>query len=102
MTKKKQDQSTRYKTVKVPALNVRAQPSKDSLVLNALVFHELVECDPNFDNPEWDHIIADPNIKGYCMKEFLEPLDVDSKAKLYLDTITIKKPEEDDKDGEEK
>jgi len=82
MPRKKKTETVRFKEVICPALNVRANPSTNSLILNTLIKSEIVECDPNFNDPEWDHIIARVNVEGYCMKQFLSPLSPDNTAAL--------------------
>ncbi len=88
MTKKK-EKFIRFKKVLCPALNVRSNPSTDSIITKVLVMGTIVECDKNFDNSVWDHIITDPNVEGYCMKQYLEPLDPDTKAAFGSSPILI-------------
>lgn len=80
--KKKKAEFVRFKLVTCPALNVRSSATTDSLILNTLIKDEIVECDPNFTDSEWDHIIARMNVEGYCMKKFLAPLSPDNTAAL--------------------
>ena len=82
MPRKKKTETVRFKEVICPALNVRVNPSTNSLILNTLIKSEIVECDPNFNDPEWDHIIARMDVDGYCMKKFLSPLSPDNTAAL--------------------
>lgn len=82
--KRKKTETVRFKEVTCPALNVRANPSTDSLILNTLIKSEIVECDPNFKDEEWDHIIARMDVEGYCMKQFLSPLSPDNTAALDM------------------
>ena len=84
MPRKKKTETVRFKEVICPALNVRANPSTDSLILNTLIKSEIVECDPNFKDAEWDHIIARMDVEGYCMKKFLSPLSPDNTAALDM------------------
>lgn len=74
MTRKK---FVRFKKVSCSALNVRNNPLADAPATEIIVRGTIVECDKNFKDDEWDHIITDPNIEGYCMKKFLEPFDPD-------------------------
>ena len=82
--RRKKTEFVRFKEVTCPALNVRANPSETSLILNTLIKSEIVECDPNFYDPEWDHIIARMGVEGYCMKKFLSPLSPDNTAALDM------------------
>lgn len=102
MIKKKE---SGYKKVKALALNVRSSPTLNSLIVTVLPRGTVVKCDPEFKDKIWDHIVADPDITGFCMKEFLEDIPEDEKPHLILDTITIKKPAKeeikDDKEDED-
>lgn len=89
MIKKKKD-IERFKEVNFPALNVRSEPSTSALIVNVITMGTIVECDPNFDNKYWDHIFKSPNIEGYCMKEYLSPVDPDKLAEfMRLNPIVI-------------
>lgn len=68
MTKKKVAKERIVKRVKT-MMNVRSNPSFQSLVIKILQEGTILEVDPNFDNPEWDRIP-----EGYVCKEFLEEL----------------------------
>ena len=92
MVKKKKDDEQafiRYKAVDCPALNVRSGPSTDSLIVKVLTKGTIVECDKNFNNDGWDHIICDPNVVGFCMKCYLKPLDPDTTATFRRTPIVI-------------
>ena len=82
MPRKKKTEPVRFKEVNCIALNVRSNPSKESIIVKMIPRGTIVECDPNFNNEEWDHIITGLNIEGYCMKEFLSPLAPDNTAAL--------------------
>lgn len=90
---KKKDDFVRFKEVNVPALNVRANPSTQALITKVLYYGTPVECDKNYVNATWDHIVAKPNVEGYCMKKYLSPASPDTLAVLEVDpisSITIK------------
>lgn len=78
--KKKKDKEERFKVVKCSALNVRQKPSVISARVDLLTEDEIIECDLNFKNDEWEHIITNSGIDGFCMKKFLEPLGLDKTA----------------------
>lgn len=82
--KRKKTEFVRFKEVICPVLNVRANPSTNARALNTLIKSEIVECDPNFKDAEWDHIIARMDVDGYCMKKFLSPLSPDNTAALDM------------------
>ena len=86
---KKKEQFVRFKEVSCPALNVRANPSTKALITKIIPMNTVVECDKNFVDDEWDHIITDPNIEGYCMKRYLKPLDPDTRAAFGGSPIII-------------
>lgn len=76
MARKKKETKEKYMAVNWPMLNVRANPSTDSLVLKILPKGTIVEIDPNFNDPEWYHYATAPNIVGYSMKRyFAEPTE---------------------------
>ena len=89
MTRKKKQEVVRFKRVSCPALNVRNNPSTNALITKVLAKGTVVECDPNFINEGWDHIIADPNVEGYCMKKYLVSLDPDIAAVFHREPIVI-------------
>ena len=86
---RKKKEFIRFKEVSCPVLNVRSNPSTDSLVTKMIARGTIVECDKNFNDDEWDHIITDPNVEGYCMKKFLQTLSPDTIAALGSSPILI-------------
>ena len=107
MPRKKAEEFIRFKEVSCLSLNVRNKPSTDALIIKVIRKGTVVECDKNFKNAMWDHIITDPYIEGYCMKEFLAPLNPDTKAVLKSEPIFIhscdsKKSKEEIKDNGKK
>ena len=75
MIRKKKQSFVRFKKVKCSALNVRSKPSIDSFDINLLVKDDVVECDKNFKDDNWDHITTEDGKEGFCMKKFLEPME---------------------------
>lgn len=91
MIKKKKQEFARFKEVACPALNVRNNTTMRSLIVKVLAQGKVVECDKNFENPDWEHIFAEPNIEGYCMKKYLMPLTPDTIAAFGMEPIVIHK-----------
>lgn len=89
MVKRKGKKFIRFKEVSCAALNARSNPSTKASIVRVLPRETIVECDKNFSNEEWEHIITDPNVEGYCMKKFLEPLNPDTKAAFGSSPILI-------------
>lgn len=89
MIKRKKQEFVRFKEVSCPALNVRTNTTMKSLIVKILPKGKVVECDKNFENPDWEHIFAEPNIEGYCMKRYLEPLTPDTIAAFGVEPIVI-------------
>lgn len=90
MIRKKKQEFIRFKEVSCPALNVRSNITTSSLIIKILAKGTVVEIDKNFENEVWDHIFAQPNVEGYCMKKYLEPLKQDKIAALELEPIKIR------------
>ena len=88
--KKKEEKIIRYKSVICSILNIRKEPTTLSDPVGILQRYETVECDNNFKDEEWDHIIAKSGIDGFCMKKFLEPLDPDTTAAVSEEPAVIK------------
>lgn len=80
MIKKKEKEFIRFKEVSTPALNVRRNPSPKAEIIGTLSKETIVECDKNYDSPVWAHIITDPDVEGFVMKEYLQSLDLDTIA----------------------
>lgn len=92
MIRKKKKDYVRFKAVICPVLNVRSEPSTDSLIVKIILKDDIVECDQNFNNEEWEHVSIN-DVIGFCMKKFLKPCNPN---KLITDPIIVKhwnKPE---------
>ena len=90
MIRKKKQEFVRFKEVSCPALNVRTNITTSSLIIKVLAKGTIVEIDKNFENEVWDHIFAQPNVEGYCMKQYLEPLKQDTIAAFGVEPIKIR------------
>lgn len=112
---KKKKSFIRFKEVNIQLLNVRSNPSTiDGLIIKVIRKGDIVECDKNFDQPDWDHVLVSPNIEGYCMKKFLTPATPDKLAgvngepiiihtnKYKCDAVINDKENEDDNEEENK
>lgn len=80
MARKKKAVFAANKIVNCPALNVRSSATKDSLILKVIKEGDIVECDRNYKDEEWDHVMVDICTEGFCMKKFLTPIDPDKEA----------------------
>lgn len=89
MIRKKKQEFVRFKEVSCPALNVRTNTSTRALIIKVLAQGRVVECDKNFEDAEWDHIFAEPNIEGYCMKKYLVPASRDRLIELNKEPIVV-------------
>lgn len=111
---KKKRETVKYKEVLPLALCIRSLPSlTKSEVVKIVPQGTIVEFDKNYDNPEWDHVVADPDIEGYVMKKHLAPATPDKLAEFGNGPIvrntfesrcdaTIDKENEDDNEEETK
>ena len=79
---KKKFQKERIVKQVTTMMNVRSNPSFQSLVVKILQEGTILEVDPNFENPEWDHIP-----EGYVCKQFLKELP--STTEVKKDPILI-------------
>ena len=68
------------KIVNCTALNVRSSATTESIILKTLNKGAVVECDKNFKDDEWDHVMVDYHTEGFCMKKFLTTLNPDKEA----------------------
>ena len=80
MARKKKAVFAINKIVNCPVLNVRSSATKDSLILKTISKGTIVECDKNFKDEEWDHVMTDFCTEGFCMKKFLTALNLDKEA----------------------
>lgn len=80
MARKKKAVFAINKIVNCSALNVRSSATKDSLVLKVISKGTVVECDKNFKDKEWDHVMTDFSTEGFCMKQFLTSVNSDKEA----------------------
>lgn len=82
VNKKKKDRIVKRVTT---MMNVRSNPSFDSLVVKILPEGAVFEVDPNFDNPDWDHIP-----EGYLCKKYLEEMPSDTIVERTPIVVTTK------------
>lgn len=68
------------KVVNCPALNVRSSATVNSIILKTISKGTIVECDKNYKDEEWDHVMVDICTEGFCMKKFLTPINPDKEA----------------------
>lgn len=80
MARKKKAIFAVNKVVNCPALNIRSSATTDSLILKTISKGTVVECDKNYKDEEWDHVMTDFSTDGFCMKKFLTALNLDKEA----------------------
>lgn len=68
---KKKATLTKGVVVNCTKLNVRAQMSANAAVLCVIPASTEVNVFANENYPEWEHVVTDSGVEGFCMKKYI-------------------------------